>query len=234
LGARRYGLWGMPMSNSARSLARLVPVVVVAVTVSACAFGRKIDYAAPAEVGLKQGSTPLAVGVLDHRPYVVSGDKSPSFVGLQRSGFGIPYNVNTQSGHPLAEDFSSSIAGALSNKGYAVQQVQLSPSLATSNAVAQVVASGAKRSIVLEVGEWKSDTLSRAALYYSLSMTVFDENTTPLARKEVSGRDDLGGSFWDIDPAASAAQVTRDAFKRKVFALFDDPAIQSALTTNPP
>ena len=31
------------------------------------------------------------------RPYIVSGDKDEDFAGLARSGYGIPYDIGTES-----------------------------------------------------------------------------------------------------------------------------------------
>lgn len=210
-------------------MARYALVVVAIGTLAACAVGRKVDYAAPVDLGLPDGAKQVALVVLDHRPYVLSGDKGPSFVGLQRGGYGIPFNVNTESGKPLAEDFSGAIAGGLSAKGYSVTELRLAPSTLTDDAVRQAVAIGAERSLILEITEWKTDTAQRAALLYGLSLAVHDRQAARLARKQISGRDNLGGSFWDLDPAASAAEVARVAFERKVAELFADPGIRSAL-----
>jgi hypothetical protein len=211
------------------SLARVALVLACVGFLMGCAFGRSVDYQAPIELSIQGNSTQLALAVLDHRPYVVSGEKGPSFVGLQRSGYGIPFNVNTASGQPLADDFSNSIAGALSAKGFKVTEIALPATTSTDEAISPLVGSNSSRALLLEVSEWKTDTASRAALYYALALSVFDERGNRIAHKELSGRDNLGGSFWDLDPAASAADVAREAFKRKVWALFDDPEVKDAL-----
>src|SRR5882672_8350645 len=47
-------------------------------------------------------SGPAALGVLDARPDVLSGDRKETFVGLSRSLYGIPYPAYTKSKQPLA------------------------------------------------------------------------------------------------------------------------------------
>lgn len=206
----------------------LIAITITALT--ACAVGRKVDYSAPPELSLTGNGQRVALAVIDHRPYVMSGDKDPSFVGLQRSGFGIPFDVNTQSGRSLATDFAQSISQSLSAKGYAVEVLDLDHSTPTDTAVKQAVGTGAERSIILEITEWKTDTAARAALYYALSLDVYDGQASRLGHEQTTGRDNLGGSFWDLDPAASAADVAREAFKRKMVLLFNDPDVTPALT----
>jgi hypothetical protein len=183
---------------------------------------------------VQEGAGQLAVGVVDHRPYVLSGDKAPTFVGLQRSGVGIPYNVNTQSGKPLATDFSGAMSKALTDKGYKVTEINLAPADTVDAARTKLGAEKAGRRILLEVREWKTDTYAEAALHYGLYLDVMDETSAVIGHAESAGTNNLGGSFWDIDPAASAAEVASAAFKRKLNDLFREPAIQAALANVPP
>src|SRR5215468_9264272 len=126
-------------------------VLLMAGLLSACVYGRTIDYKAPVELGTPTGSARVAVAVLDHRPYVVSGQKSPSFVGLQVAGFPNPYgllpgDVNTESGAPLASDFSSAIAKALSTKGFSVTELGVTATASTEDAVAAMAKANVERS----------------------------------------------------------------------------------------
>jgi hypothetical protein len=209
-------------------------LAMILVVTAGCAVGRKVDYSSGTTLPMKEGSGQLAVGVVDHRPYVVSGDKGATFVGLQRSGVGIPYNVNTQSGRPLASDFSGAISKALTDKGYTVTEVELAPKDTIDAAKSQLGAVKAGRRILLEVREWKTDTYAEAGLFYGLYLDVLDENSAVIGHAETAGQNNLGGSFWDLDPAASAAEVASAAFKRKLNDLFREPAIQTALSTVPP
>src|SRR5262249_16482488 len=151
-----------------KDMQQLARTAIFAITIGllgGCAVGRTVNYAAPADLTINGNGMHVALAVLDHRSYVLSGDKSPKFVGLQRSAFGIPFDVTTDSGHWLSEDFSGSIARSLSSKGYNVKELTLDAPTPVTAALNQAVATGAERSIVLEVTEWKTDTASRAALY---------------------------------------------------------------------
>lgn len=43
----------------------------------------------------RAGSGSVAIAVLDQRPYVRSGEKDPSFVGIMRGGYGNPFSLYT-------------------------------------------------------------------------------------------------------------------------------------------
>jgi len=222
------------INTPAYRITAIVLFVLVAIGLSACAVGRKVDYGSAMTLPVKEGAGQLAVGVLDHRSYVVSGDKGPTFVGLQRSGVGIPYNVNTQSGRPLAADFSSAVSKALVDKGYTVTEVELAPADTIDAAKSKLGAVKAGRYLLLEVREWKTDTYAEAALFYGLYLDVLDEESMVIGHAETAGTNNLGGSFWDLDPAASAAEVASAAFKRKMNDLFREPQIEAALASVPP
>jgi len=74
-------------------LARASVLLITAGFLSACVSGRTIDYKAPTELSIPAGSTRVAIAVLDHRPYVVSGAEDTSFVGHQNSGFPVVLGV---------------------------------------------------------------------------------------------------------------------------------------------
>lgn len=59
-----------------------------------------------------------AVAVQDRRPYVLDGDKDADFVGIQRGGFGNPFDVITTSGRPLARHVRDRRLGLEKEKGY--------------------------------------------------------------------------------------------------------------------
>ena len=96
----------------------LVLASVVMVFITGCTVGNKHTYQGVAVDLDTSGSSSVALATHDQRPYVVSGDKQADFVGLQRGGFGNPFNVTTLSENALAEDFSNVVAAALNSKGF--------------------------------------------------------------------------------------------------------------------
>ena len=76
---------------------------------------------------LDYNGQPLALGVQDLRSYVVSGDKGEDFAGLARSGYGIPYDIGTESNRPLAQEIADMIATALRSSAVTVKPSNFRP-----------------------------------------------------------------------------------------------------------
>jgi hypothetical protein len=92
-------------------------LVLICFTLGGCAFGRTQDYLL-AHPSLQYSSKErLAVGVQDRRPYILNRDKEENFVGLQRGGYGNPFDVRTASGLPLTEEMTKVLASALAQSG---------------------------------------------------------------------------------------------------------------------
>src|SRR5437763_1752035 len=109
--------------------ARLPTVAAIvgwALVMNGCVVGRKHAYHNGSPRMTARGPMSVALVVQDQRAPVLSGAKGPDFVGFQRSGFGIPYDVTTASGRPLADDFATSIRHGLQRAGYRVTAVPVS------------------------------------------------------------------------------------------------------------
>jgi hypothetical protein len=203
---------------------RLLLVVLAALAASGCAVGNKHNYTMAPELGV-QGARSVAVGAQDARPYVLSKEKTPDFVGLQRGGFGNPFDVTTESGRPLADDVAGAIAASLARRGFKATAVAVAPAGADTRQLASQA--GAERVALVSILEWKSDTYQNTALLYELVLRVFDANGTELANHRVSGRDNLGGSAWN--PPAHAKGAVPEAYRRKLEELFSAPAVRDSL-----
>jgi hypothetical protein len=174
-----------------------------------------------------RSSAKVAVGVQDKRSYVVTNDKTPNFVGLQRGGYGNPFDVTTASGQPLASDFARSIVSGLEIRKIAAHTVAIPPGTTRKVAIQSLVGKGAKRSLLVTLIEWKSDTMVNLALYYDLSAEVLDTGGKVVAQSARQGREAIAGSFWNA-PAAARANVPH--FYRKLLAdLLNDKKIVNAL-----
>jgi hypothetical protein len=101
---------------------RIVALGFAILFLSGCVVGRKHDFQQANAVLGYQGE-PVAMGVQDLRPYIVDGDKDEDFVGLARSGYGIPYDIGTESDRPLAQEMADVIAAALRSSGVTVKTV---------------------------------------------------------------------------------------------------------------
>ncbi|HEY8667396.1 MAG TPA: hypothetical protein VIL86_12065 [Tepidisphaeraceae bacterium] len=167
------------------------------------------------------------MGAIDDRPYVIAGTKDPTFVGLQRGGYGNPFDIHTADKRPLAEEFSHAIAAALAERNFKTTPVTFATGEAEESAIQKLRASGAGRLILVRIDEWKSDTYQNTALHYEVSARVYDAQGKALGQKAIQGRDDLKGSF--MNPPGHAKKAVPQAFKEKIEELMNDPAVSGAL-----
>jgi hypothetical protein len=188
------------------------------------------DLATP-RVGYS-GATWLAIAAHDRRTEVVSGEKDPTFCGLQRGGFGNPFDVNTKSGQPLAQDFARAVQRGMAARGYRVTQVAAAPGARPADVAATLARTGAAIGLLVEIAQWKSDTYNGTGLIYDVTLRALNPQGQELAAARVKGRDDLGGSF--MDPAGHAEEVVPLAYKGKLEQLLNAPAIVQALQAPAP
>lgn len=206
---------------------QFIMLFLVSGFVGGCAVGNKIDYARVSADFTATGTLAVSVAVHDQRDYVVSGAKMPTFVGLQRGGFGNPFNVSTASGRALAEDMAGIISEALSRKAFKAVPVAVAASDPPDAVLEKMKATRADRMVLLVLKEWKTDTYGNVALIYDVSLKVLDGSGKPLAEKKVDGRDNLGGSAWN--PPAVARKAAPEAFKKKIEEMLNSAEVVAAL-----
>jgi hypothetical protein len=172
-----------------------------------CAAGNTAVYT-PSKIPLQfAGQGSVAVGVKDSRPEVVGGDRKETFVGLQRSLYGIPFAVQTQSHKPFAQDLTDMIVSSLRSKSVQAQGVALSAFKPTEEAITTLRAAGAARLLLFELTEWYGDTYSNTTLHYNLTLTVLDDQGRALGKSSASGEDDIGGKKRPERKTLQAATV---------------------------
>lgn len=189
---------------------------------SACAASRVSYPYNMLDFNAKPSSAPLRVAVQDHRPYVVSGEKADTFVGLARDGVGIPYDARTASGKAFAEDVASSIKIALDMRGAQVSTLIVSPALAENEAIAAVKDSGGK-TILLRINNWKSDTYAVTAIAYDIDAIVVDPADEVLARKKAAGNQSTDAVLFAT--GANARTGIALSFRRAMEDLFKSQEI---------
>lgn len=199
-------------------------LVALAAILGACAFGRTYSYSdTPISLQGISSSGAVSVAVQDQRPYVISGNKSEHFVGLMRGGFGNPFDVNTSTGHPLAEDIGAALVRALKERGIDARAVAIQANDSMSAVKQRLGAARAHRAILLTLREWKTDTMMATDLHYDATLAVFDESGARLASSSIKGLDNLGSLGLSPDEGISRATA------RKLGQLFDDEKVAAAL-----
>jgi len=202
-------------------------VLLMALILSGCAVGNTYQLDNQPLSSFSAGDTSLAVGVLDQRPYVLSKNKAATFIGLQRGGFGNPFDVNTTSGQSLAQDVTSSLLTALNHGKTRARALALGQDDTPEKAKAKLIASGADRALLLIMYEWKSDSAMTLGLNYKLNVEIFDREGRALAKNSVSGHDNLGST--GINPPSYAAQAVPAAYRQKLSELLSGAGVMEAL-----
>lgn len=171
--------------------------------------------------------TSVAVAAVDRREYLIKGEVKPNYVGLTRSGFGIPYRVGTKSGAPLAQDLGQSIAESLNASGYTAQDVTGFPIVDPLAAKAKLLSVPADRHILVTVSKWESDTLVRTELVTDISISVFDKSGKLLATKSFADAKTFPGDL--VNPTIPARRNSLEETSRILSGLLTSPEIAAAL-----
>ncbi len=199
-------------------------------SISACAIGNKyaMHSAHPNLHSKAEGE--VGVAALDKRSFIVNSDKEPNFIGLQRGGYGNPFDVETQSGRPLSSDIVNALSKALQKTGFEAKPVYTDHSQTVLEVKNILMKKEADRLLLLTIYQWKSDTMVNVGLYYNLEIKVFSKEGKELAEKRIQGEDDLGGNF--INPPSHATTVVPKALKEKLKVLLMSPEIKASLFQN--
>jgi len=205
----------------------ILGIALLGLLLGACVAGNTHTFnyvpAERSEVG--QGRVVLVFAVDDQRPYILSGDEPPYFVGEQRSGYGIPFNVTTSDRRPFTDVVQQTVQRDLEAAGFRV-----TTSKDKAGDVASAVRNAnASRALKIVMREFKSDTYNNINVDYDFDAIVYDADGKELARNTVAGEDVLQGSF--MNPPKAAKQKVPPYFYEKMHALVTgDAEIVAALT----
>jgi hypothetical protein len=161
---------------------RLMLFLLVVPLCCGCAIWVKHNYTDAMPQLTVAGTGTLAVATHDQRPYIVSGDTGPEFVGLSRGGYGNPFQVHTESARPLAEDMTRVMCRALNEKGFQCVPVIVATHDRPDEVQRQLQAVAGNLALLLVLNEWKSDTYINTNLTYNVTLSVLDSRGRDLRR----------------------------------------------------
>jgi len=203
---------------------KVAALLALAAVLAGCAFGRTYSYSdTPMSFRGLSSNGAVTVAVQDERPYVLSGGKSERFVGLMRGGFGNPFDVNTSSGGPLANEIRDAIVRAMKARGIDARPVRAQPGDSMVAVKHRLESPKPHRAVLVLLREWKSDTMMSTDLHYDVSLMVFDESGAELASSSIKGMDNLGSLGLSPNEGISRASA------KKLDTLFDDERVIAAL-----
>lgn len=181
---------------SYNTLMKFLPIFFV-LLLSGCAAWNKYDYQsvrAPLPKTAKKNT--IAVATVDRREYLINAEVADNYVGMTRSGFGIPFRVPTKSKAPLATDLSDAVAASLTEAGYQAKAVNGFAVLNTAAAKSRLLSTPANRHILITIKKWESDTLVNTELTTDYTVEVFDRNGKFLASESYTAVKNLHGNFF--------------------------------------
>jgi len=168
-------------------------ILLLLLPLSACAFGQKTSYEGRSNFDIQTSDKNITVAVHDMRPYVQSGNKEPDFTGILKSLYGIPYDVSTKSGNPLADDFGLMIVNTMQFKNISAVQQKIPFSWSFATVKEKLLGKSEwSRFYYIKMFEWKTETHFRPSLHYNLQLLVFDEEG-----KEVENNEEKGFFYFD-------------------------------------
>ena len=210
------------------SIAKSALLCFFSLSLIGCAVGNThtFNYVPAETADIGRGRVVLLFAVDDQRQYIVDKEEPAEFVGEQRSGYGIPFNVTTTDKRPFADVVQESVSRDLEAAGFRVTSSKEKP---TTNVAAAAGAVSASRVLAVVMREFKSDTFNNINVDYDFEAVVYDSGGRELARNKVAGEDVLPGSM--MNPPKAAKQKVPGHFYAKIHELVTgDPDIVKALT----
>lgn len=223
----RIGRAGVAAARAMAAAARATVTVAMILIMSGCAVGNKYSYRDVVATVPATGGKRVAIATHDQRSYIVSGDKSPTFVGIQRGGFGNPFDVTNKHNEPLSTSYSIAACNALKAAGAQCTVIETNHLDHSSTVVQKLQQSGQDVSLMFTLNEWKTDALLSTALIYDVTLDALSRDGTVTASKTIRGKDDLDGSFWN--GPGHGRKATPMAFKAKLESMLGSPEIQAAI-----
>jgi hypothetical protein len=118
-----------------------------------CVIGQSVSMSSNLEQEkAAYGLSITTLVVTDDRPYVLSGNKEPYYIGKYRSRVGIPFDVSTNGNVPLSELIRSDLDRRLAFRAPKVSNLR----------------------IVVSIKDWNFDSYQNSRLNYVIYVAVFD------------------------------------------------------------
>lgn len=152
-------------------------LLAIAVTLTGCMFTAGLHYEPVTRTDVSN-LQPVFLSVIDQRKFVLSGDKSPSFLGKFRAGFADIKDVYTETKVPLADHLKQDLLKELRSLGFEEQ------------------ASKDSRSITVTIQDWNSDGFVNVNFWYEVAVSVASPEGNVLARSVIKGERQLKGNFF--------------------------------------
>ena len=176
-------------------------LALAAILASGCAAGNTyaFRYAPPPAEDVGAGRVVVVFEVEDLRKDILEGDEPLSWVGEQRSGYGIPFTIKTTDGKAFAEVVRETLQRDLESVGFRTTPVDETTPQDVSRFLED---EGAARGLVVVMRVFNSDTYTDIDVEWDFEATVYGPSGRVLAANRLQGKEELPGSFMNPPKAA--------------------------------
>ena len=191
-----------------------------------CAIGQRFAYH-NVDLDLKpKGNKIVVVATMDQRAYVKNGEKSPSYIGTLRGGYGNAFDVKTESDKPFSDDVTSVVCNSLRLNGFDVVPIFVKFSDSEKEILDVFRNKNADRLLLVTITDWYSDTYNSTYLTYELSVKVMDKQAQVLGEAIAKGKEEgLGGGPFPDD----AREAALGAYKKYLEYLLNNSLVIAGL-----
>ncbi|MGM0631216.1 MAG: hypothetical protein ACQESI_08625 [Pseudomonadota bacterium] len=201
-------------------IGRLVVLAVASFYLSGCTSTMTAEQAAPA-VNTPSELESISIAVVDKREYVLNNDKAPSFEGLLRSSFGIPYSQYTYNRQPMSEYLTERLVAGFKKQGVKAEAYLTSHSMSVSS-IKEALAKQERPSVIIALNEWKYDYHAFSdSSWYDVDVVVLGTNGEEKTTRSFKGENDVGNGL--------ISNEMQTIYKHRFESIFLDDAIQEAL-----
>jgi len=201
-------------------IGKLVVLAVAGFYLSGCTSIMTAEQAAPA-VNTPRELESVSIAVVDKREYVLNNDKAPSFEGLSRSSFGIPYSQYTYNGQPMSEYLTNRLVAGFKKQGIKAEAYSTSHSMSISS-IKEALTKQEQPSIIIALNEWKYDYHAFSDnSWYDVDVIVLGKNGEEKTKRSFKGENDVGNGL--------ISNEMQTIYKHRFESIFLDDAIQEAL-----
>lgn len=198
---------------------------LIAIFITGCA-----SFNSPALVKPQVNSkikTPTAIAVVDHRPYVIDGDKQPNFEGLNRAAVGIPYSEKTGNEENLSDYIGLILKSGLLASNSDINLISTQHTDSNSDVEKTLLAS-AENYLYIELVEMKYDFQAafNAKVHYDVNMKYLDGTSKQVFSKNFSGAE----SFSKFSSGKNQIRNNvQNIYKGLIESILNDPDFQQFL-----
>jgi hypothetical protein len=174
----------------------------------------------------------VALAVIDARPYVLSGEKTPQYEGFIRGAFGIPttvYRPNRPEGERFVDQFADMVRNGLTQEGVKAAVVPIPVGASVADALATLSKTDARRYVVIHVAEcnWEFGA------HFATSTWKYDFDIIVAGPEGFQTRNKR---FTEVDTSKLPRPESYNIFdnyslhyRRAIETIFNDPLVRGAL-----